>query len=125
MRIIDALGSIGLDDDEFVQTVQTAYVEKLTTMVEKVNLSSGSRTTYDAEPADVVLFDDDDDTTITATYKGNNVTAVLHADNTVTLDGTTYPSVSAAAGAVCARPQNGWTFWRYNGDTLASLRDAR
>lgn len=52
--------------------------------------------------------------------------AVINADGTFTLDGTTYPTPSAAAAAVKGGAANGWDFWATDDATgktsLATLR---
>ena len=58
------------------------------------------------------------------TYKGQKLTARIEADDNVTWNGTTYDSLSTAAGmarkSIVGSPPgrgypqtNGWTFWRF------------
>lgn len=65
-----------------------------------------------------------------AAYKRRTRTAQIEADGTITFDGQSYPSPSAAGAAVMqAKSCNGWVFWSYrdqNGQlkTLDVLRKA-
>lgn len=118
-RIIDALGGMDVDTDSFLANVQTSAVERITRYVSNLNLGN-ARTTHNDEPTDIVPVG----AIIEGTYKGNTATGTLNADNSVTVGDETFDSLSAAARSVVGRSQNGWSFWRHEGTTLAALRDA-
>lgn len=50
---------------------------------------------------------------IRAYYKRQTIKARLRRDLTIRFKRKLYKSPSAAATAVCKRPANGWSFWRY------------
>ena len=106
-------------DDEFMQDAQSAACEKVVAFIGRLSIGNG-RTSHDDTPISVT----GGSVTLTGRFRDNDVTATLNDDNSVTLNGDVFTSISAAAKAVVGRPQNGWTFWRHNGATLASLRDA-
>lgn len=111
-------GAYGDDVDPFVFDQFVASGEKVIGQIDRLSIGN-SRTQHDDTPTSVT----GGSVTLSARFRDNDVTATLNDDNSVTLDDDTFPSISAAAKAVCGRPQNGWTFWRHNGATLASLRD--
>lgn len=116
-RLGDAIGNVETFEDEFVQDAMTGVVTKLLRIIDHGNVGR-SVTTYDDEPTDYVPAG----STIEGHYKGATVSAILNADNTVTLDDETFDSLSAAAKSVVGRSQNGWMFWRFEGNTVASMR---
>ncbi|MBF0417083.1 MAG: type I restriction enzyme HsdR N-terminal domain-containing protein [Magnetococcales bacterium] len=62
-----------------------------------------------------------------AEYKKQTITAQVESDGSISFNGTSYPSPSAAGDAVTTGACNGWTFWSYrdqNGD-LKSLHELR
>ena len=118
-RILDCIDPDVIDDDEFLQDAQSATCEKVIRFVQSLSIGN-SRTTYDVEPTDVVPAG----TVLTGNHKDGVVSCILNADNTVTMDGQDYGSLSAAAGVVLGRNQNGWGWWRHNGTLLATLRDS-
>lgn len=117
--ILDALDGMDLQNDDFVQDAQTAAVAKVARYVSNLNIGT-SRTTHNVEPIHVVGSGAD----LEGTYKGNTVVGTLNDDNSVTIGNDTFDSLSSAAKSVVGRAQNGWTFWKVGGSTLATLRDA-
>lgn len=118
-------GTVGDTDnpftDQFVAEALIAAGEKLVASVEKLNVGTTARRTHNVEPTDVVPAGSE----LVCTYKGGNVTAVLNADNTVSIGSDTYDSLSAAATVVTGSDTaNGWVHWRYAGQKLAAIRDA-
>lgn len=48
-----------------------------------------------------------------AKLKGRTYKARVRRDGSIRFNGTTYKTPSAAGGAICKHPCNGWYFWRY------------
>lgn len=107
--------------DEFLRDLTYNLVDQTRKFVANANIGSGKRTTHNVDPTDVIPAGSD----IVCNYKGGNVVGRLNADNTVTVGDDTFPSLSKAAIAVTGQPTaNGWVHWSYDGQKLATLRDA-
>lgn len=107
------------DDDDIVTEAMDAAIDRLVKVIDAMPIGS-SRTSYDVTLADVGITSGD----VLANKKGDVTVTVVDPSAGTVDNGTVTMSLSAAAGVVLGRNQNGWAYWRHNGTLLANLRDA-
>lgn len=105
------------DDSPLMAETLAATVAKVLRYIDGLSVGS-DRAVHDVSVTDIVPAG----STVTGKVNGQSVTGKVNDDGTVTV-GKDTGTLSAIAGKLLGRNQNGWAFWRYDGATLANLRD--
>lgn len=122
-RIIGGIMSIQVQDDdtdlsELFQTTLDGTIEKVVDYVNGLSIGT-SHTVHGVDVLDMVAAG----TVLTGRTKdGTTFDGTVQDDGTVTV-GKVNGSLSAVAGQLLGRNQNGWDWFRFDGKTLAQHRD--
>lgn len=119
IEAIEAPFTDSTDEVTYTPLMLTAFeaaMVRLAKVADNLPIGNG-KVSYNVEVTTLL----DAGATLTGKGPEGEVTATLNADGTVTMGDVT-GSLSEMAGNVLGRNQNGWRFWRFEGDTLHTLR---